>query len=254
METDRRNFIAGAVATFIAGSLPARAAHAPAELTLGAGARIGIVNLVDAELTHYHAARHVQDGFLKTYPLSWSVAAMLAEALRDPLAALGLTGVALVPPESLRRAREACFLNANLEKALPRECVAPYGEVLASQKVQALIVLGPGLNDGTHAGGARRRELPEYLRGWCLASGEGEAQAQALNLTELILVAPGARGAQLLARVYGGSAPESPVAAPADPKSPTAQELEALRAVFAGLLARQCAALFAQVRLSPRPA
>ncbi len=251
---DRRTFIAGAVASFIAGSHPALAGHAPAELTVGAGARIGIVNLVDAELTHYHAARRVQDGFLKTYPLSWSVAAMLAEALRDPLSALGLSGVALEAPEALRHSREACFLNANLEKALPRECVAPYGEVLTSQKVQALIVLGPGLNDGTHAGGSRRRELPEYLRGWCLVSGEGAAQAQALNLTELILVAPGARGAQLVARVYGGSAPATPVATPGDPKNPTAQELDALRAVFAALLSRQCADLFAQVRLSPHPA
>src|SRR5579871_2926165 len=111
MGASRRTFIAGTGAAWIAGSLPARAARAAAELTLGSGARIGIVNVVDAELTHYHGARRVQDGFLKTYPLGWPVAGMLAEALHDPLAALALTGVPLEPTEALRRAREACFLN-----------------------------------------------------------------------------------------------------------------------------------------------
>ena len=39
-------------------------------------------NLLDAEVTHYHAAPRVQDSFLKTQPVPWSVSAMLLEAVR----------------------------------------------------------------------------------------------------------------------------------------------------------------------------
>jgi len=46
---------------------------------------VGVVNLLDAEVTHFHAASQLQDSFLKTHAVSWSVDAMLGEALKDRL-------------------------------------------------------------------------------------------------------------------------------------------------------------------------
>src|SRR5271169_5087544 len=146
---------------------PAPAASRPAQLLLPAGARVGVVNLLDAEVTHFHTARRVQDSFLKTYAVNWSVGAMLAEAVRERLAQLGFVSVPVAAGEALKRAREECFLNANLAKPLAKGCAAPYAQLATAEHLDGLIVLGPGLNDSTHAQATRRKDLPEYLRGWC---------------------------------------------------------------------------------------
>src|SRR6266478_10174405 len=98
------------------------AAPKPADLQLVAGARVAVVNLLDAEVTHFHASRHVQNSFLKTYTMDWSVNGMLMEALRERLTQMGLVPVATAATEALRRARETCFLDAALAKGLPKAC------------------------------------------------------------------------------------------------------------------------------------
>jgi hypothetical protein len=226
-------------------ALPLRGAFGakpPEAVVLPANARIGVVNLLDAEVTHFHAARHVQDSALKTEPVGWSVPAMLLESVRDPLQKLGYTPVPLVPDAALLRAREPCFLDANLQKSLSRECAATYGQLLSGEHLAALIVLGPGLNDGKHAQGTRHKELPEYLRGWCVISGlEGAAAPLLLNLTELLLVRAGAKGAELSARAWGGTYAQSwaEYRAPPDPRALPGGAAEQLQPLFAGLLQRQ---------------
>ncbi len=232
-------------AGFLACLAPQRGAAASVAATLPAGARVGIVNLLDAEVTYFHSARRVQDSFLKTYPVPWPVAGMLTEALRARLTQSGFVAVPVAASESLARARESCFLNANLTKPLSRECAAPYAQLAASEQVVALIVLGPGLNDSTHAQSTRRKELPEYLRGWCVVSGEGAALPTLLNLTELILVVVTPKGPVLGAREWGGrfTQPWSAYAPAADPKVLSEAQLAQLSPLFATLLQQQAAAL-----------
>src|SRR5579864_7595612 len=86
------------------GAVAAYAAHPPEQLTLPAGTRVGVVNLLDAEVTHFHAARQVQDSFLKTYSMDWPVAALLMASVSEPLKALGLSALAVEPGEALSRA------------------------------------------------------------------------------------------------------------------------------------------------------
>lgn len=257
MSTGQSRLIALGVMLWVLGSvLPggyARAASRPSVALVSAGARIGIVNLLDAEVTHFHAARKVQDGFLKTYAVNWLVSAMLAEAVRERLTQLNLVAVPLPPGEALSRAREDCFLNANLEKSLAKECAAAYSALSASQHLAALIVLGPGLNDSTHAGSTRRKDLPEYLRGWCVLTDERTAVPVLLNLTELLLIGTDPKGAALLAaREWGGS--ESGAwegfSAPADLKAFSQAQLNQLQPLYATLLKVQAAALMAHLEVA----
>src|SRR5712671_4293721 len=87
---------------------------------IASGAQIGVVNLLNAEVMHYHAAKEAKDSFLKIQAVKWPVDDMLTEALKGQLDQLGLTLTALTPTDSLERARESCFVNAALADGLPR--------------------------------------------------------------------------------------------------------------------------------------
>lgn len=230
----------------------ARAAAKPTNLQLVAGARVGVLNLLDAEVTQFHASRHIQDSFLKTYVVGWPVNGMLVEALRERLTQLGLAAVAIATPEAIRHAREACLLNASLEKGLPKSCGPLFAQVAAAEHVDALIVLGPGLNDSAHADGTRRRDLPEYLRGWCFVSEEGSALPALLNLSELLLIGISASGADMAARAWGGNEqqPWTGFKPPVDLKDMSAQQLAELQPLYAIMLKQQAGSLLVHLQVS----
>lgn len=240
----------------LAALLPGAAAYAakePTEVQLPAQSRVGVVSLLDAEVTHFHASRQVQSSFLKTYAVGWQPGAMLMEAVRERLGELGLTAVPLAPGEALNRGREDCFLDANLTKSLSKECAAPYAQLAAAAHLAALIVLGPGLNNSTHAQGTRRRELPEYLRGWCVVSGAGDSGSapQLLNLTELLLIGITPKGALLIDREWGGALtqPWTGFTAPADLKALPDRQLDQLQPLYAASLKQQAGALLPHLQV-----
>src|ERR1700682_5059098 len=192
---------AAAALSLLAGT--AVAAPKPTDLQLVAGAHVAVVNLLDAEITHFHASRHLENSFLKTYTVDWPVHGMLMEALRERLTQMGLVPVAAGATEALRRAREACFLDAALAKGLPKACGPLFAQLAAAEHVDAIIVMGPGRNDSAH--GTRRRQLPESLRGWCFVSearseeGAADTTPVLLNLTELLLIGLAAQSAEISA-------------------------------------------------------
>ena len=51
-------------------------------LELHSGARVGLVTVLDAEVTHYHAAAQVMASSLKTQPVPWRVDLILARRCR----------------------------------------------------------------------------------------------------------------------------------------------------------------------------
>ncbi|HEY4750408.1 MAG TPA: hypothetical protein VIH60_08480 [Steroidobacteraceae bacterium] len=229
------------------------AARAAAPLQVPAGSRVGVINLLDAEVTHFHESRHIENSFLKTYAVNWPVNAMLLTGVKERLTQLGLVPVPLAASDELQRARENCFLNATLAKGLPKECGKLYAQLGAAQHLAALIVLGPGRNDSAHAGGARHRELPEYLRGWCFVTGQGAADAppQLINLTELLLIGVNGSAAALSDREWGGDGGNwSGYQAPADLKAIPDAQLDQLRPLFAALLKGQVQALFAYLQVA----
>ena len=228
-------------------ALAARHAQAPG---LAPGARVGIVNLLDAEVTHFHAARQVQDSFLKTYKVSWPVNAMLLAALTEGLTKAGLRAVPAAATEDRSRVREECFLNAELARGLPKNCAALLAKLAGAEHLDALIVLGPGLNDGARAGRGRHTELPEYLRGWCVVSGQRANSAPLLlNFTQLVLISVPAEGPVLIGRETGGEAQSWPdYQAPADLKAMKEEQIDPLRPAFAAMLKQQADALLAHLQ------
>ena len=232
------------------------AAPKPTDLQLVAGAHVAVVNLLDAEVTHFHASRHLENSFLKTYTVDWPVHGMLMEALRERLTQMGLVPVAAAATEALRRAREACFLNAALAKGLPKACGALFEQLAAAEHADAIIVMGPGLNDSAH--GRRRRELPEYLRGWCFVSEPRSEEDSAdkapvlLNLTELLLIDLSAPGAQIHAREWGGDQLQTwgGFKPPPDLKDIPAQQLGQLQPLFALMLKQQASGLLGHLQVT----
>lgn len=215
-------------------------------LTLAKGSRVGVVNLLDPEVTHYHEARAIKDSFLKTRTVGWPIDSMLTDAVKDRLTQLGLVPVPLGMTEALDRGREDCFLNAALHKGLPKQCSPPFAQLAGAQHVDALIVLGPGLNNSTHAGGARRKDLPEYLRGWGFVTGEeGAVKPMLFNMTEMLLLGLTPQGATLSGREWGGAyaLDWSAFTPPADLKAIPEQQLNDLQPLFATILSQQASKL-----------
>jgi hypothetical protein len=254
--------IRGALSAFLAASTfaalgafsaPVSAAQPPAVLALPAGARVGVVNLLDAEVTHFHASRQIENSFLKTYPLGWQVNGMLLAAVRERLTQLSLVAIVLPAGDELTRAREPCFLEAALAKGLPKPCAIAFAQFAAAQHVAALIVLGPGRNDSTHAGGTRHRDLPEYLRGWCFVSGKGKPNdpPALLNFTELLLLDTSASTARVADREWGGDAGSwSGYRTPPDLKAFPNALLDELQPQYQLILQRQADGLFAHLQVT----
>ena len=227
------------------------AARPPPPLALPAGARIGVVNLLDPEVTHFHASRQIENSFLKTYTVSWSVSAMLLAAVKDRLSQLGFTVVPVAASDALRRARESCFLDAALAKGLPKECGPLYAQLAASSDVSAIIVLGPGRNDSAHAGGTRHKELPEYLRGWCFVTGGAEPLPVLLDMSELLLVGVSGSKAELFGRAWGGDGKSwTGYQPPPDLKAFSEQQLNQLQPLYGAMLKQQADTALASLQVA----
>jgi hypothetical protein len=242
-----------AVLLFLPLSL-AQAAREPQVIALPAGAHVGVVNLLDPEVTHFHASRDLKESFLKTYTVDWPVATMLMQTLQAHLTQLGFAPVALEASMALRDARENCFLNASLAKSLPKECRQPFAQFIAANHLDALIVFGPGLNNSEHAGGGRNKQLPDYLRGWCMVSGEGAVGSapSLLNLTELLLILPKEEGVELSARRWGGDEVQTWIGFPAaaDLKALGDAQLDKAKPLYAAMLSRQADGLLTHLQVA----
>ena len=223
-------------------------------LMLARGARVGVISLLDPEVTHFHGAKSIKDTSLHTEQVDWSVATMLLDALKDRAAQMGLVLVPLSVTDELDRSRESCFLNGNFNKSLPKNCVLPFQHLGAAERVEATIVLAPGLNDSSHAGSTRRKELPDYVRGWGFVTGDEtspDGKPTLFSMTELLLVAPSPEGPVLRGREWGGNyALEwTNFVAPPNIKEIPAQDYNQLQPLFGGILSRQAARLLDQIQV-----
>jgi hypothetical protein len=220
------------------------------------GAQVGVVNLLKAEVMHYHAARDSAESFLKILPVGWPVDDMLAGAVKGPLEQLGLTAMPMAPTDALEHVRESCFVNAKLAEGLPKNCAAPLIDQAGSSGVNYLILLAPGLNDANHAGSYRVEDVTSAMRGWGFLTSQragAKDKPPLFNEVELLLIAVSPEGATLYARQWGGlyKSQWETYTMPADLKQFPAEQLDQLQPLFAGLLSRQVKGLLEQVHVEP---
>src|SRR2546430_16607330 len=111
-----------AACLLIGGSLagPLALSKEPTQLLLHKGACVGVVNMMDPEVTHFHASKVLAQSFFKTQVVSWQVESMLGDAVTQRLTQLELVPVALGASESLMRNRDEFFVNNSVAKKLPR--------------------------------------------------------------------------------------------------------------------------------------
>ena len=235
----------------LAGALAVGKDAAP--LTLPKGARVGVINMMDAEVTHFNTGRVIAQTFLKTYNVGWRVDTMLDDAVGPRLAQLGLVAVPLAPTEPLVRGRDDFFVNHSVTKGLPRDCAQDFAELAAAAHVDALIVFAPALNNSSQADSGGRRGLPDYLRGWGFVTSTEGGRPTLFNVTQLLLIRPGDDTAVLQAREWGGTYSDEWVnyAPPADPKQMPRAQLDELQPMFARMLARQTDPLLRSLHVSP---
>jgi hypothetical protein len=218
------------------------------------GTRVGVVDLLDPEVMHYHAAKDSRDSFSKIQAVNWSPDDMLNEALHDPAERLGLELTPLAPNQALVRQRESCFVNAPLVKGLPKNCSSGLVELASGAGVSYLILMTPGLNNGDHAGSSRVEELSESLRGWGFVTrGRSKEKPTLFGEVELLLISVTPEGATLRARRWGGTyrLEWQSYIAPADPKEIPPEQLDQLRPLFAAMLSKQAKDLLDQVHVEP---
>jgi len=218
------------------------------------GTQVGVVNLLTAEVMHYHAAKDMNDSFLKIQTVGWSVEDMLATALKDNMEHLGLVYTPLEPTDALERTRESCFVNASLANGVPKNCAPVLTEQASSAGVNLLILMAPGLNNESHAGSARLENVSAMMRGWGFLTRERAGpkdKPTVFNEVELLLVGVGPDGVTLYARQWGGvyTAQWQTYTVPADPRQLPPEQLDQLQPLYAAMLSRQAKDLLDQVHV-----
>ncbi len=221
-------------------------------LTLTKGARVGVVNLLDAEVTHFHASNVIQDSFLKTHSVDWQLDGIVADAVKQRLTQMGLEPVQVAPSTGLERGRQEFFIEGSVTKGLSRACAAEFTQMAASAHVDAFIVLAPGVNDSAHAGGPRRKDLPDYLRGWGFVTKAEDppgTKPAIFNMTQMLLISGTGGTALLRAREWGGDyAYNWPTyTPPPDLKEMPQAQIDLLKPIFAEIVGRQSNRLFDQI-------
>jgi hypothetical protein len=232
-----------AACLLMAGSLagPLALSKEPTQLLLHKGARVGVVNMMDPEVTHFHTSKVLAQSFFKTHVVGWQVDSMLGDAVTQRLTQLELVPVAMGASESLMRNRDEFFVNNSVAKKLPREAAREFAQLAASERLNALIVLAPGLNNSSQAGGAVRRGLPDYLRGWGFITGDTSEKPALFNMTQVLLIGIEADSAALSAREWGGGYTDewTDYVPPNNPKLIPVEQLDRLQPPFGRILARQ---------------
>jgi hypothetical protein len=232
---------------------PLALAKDPSQLLLHKGARVGIVNMMDAEVTHFHTSKVLAQSFFKTQLVNWQVDSMLSDAVTQRLTELGLVPVAMGASDALMRGRDEFFVNNSVAKGLPREASREFALLAIAERLDALIVLAPGLNNSSQAGGAVRRGLPDYLRGWGFITGDTNEKPALFNMTQVLLIGTTPQSAALNAREWGGAYTDewSDYVPPDNLKQIPLEQLDRLQPPFGRILTRQASRVMDWITVVP---
>ena len=181
-------------------------ADAPA---IPAGARIGIIDIVTNDVTHYHVGRSEVNGFLRTYRGNWGAADLIDDPLAASLKGAGFQPVAVEASDALHKARESWLIQDPHAKKLPRGCLKELGRIMMEENLAALIIAAPGANtEPEFVEGNRWSRLPGTVQGFGFSTSDepnGITKPAVFDFTQMVVVAQTADGPRLVARDWGGN-------------------------------------------------
>lgn len=209
-----------------------------------AGGRVGVMDLMAPDVTHFHVGKSPTRSFLRTYRGGWSAADVIDEPLIWQLTNAGFEPVSLQPSELLRRQKQSWIVQSPKAEKLPKACLEELQKMFDSERLAALILVGPGLNSSPE--GTRLRKLPEYIQGWGFSTSDepgGIEKPEVFNLTQMLLVQKTTDGLRLEHREWGGAFVYewSDFMPPPDMKAIPRTEVEKLRPVITDVMKRQIA-------------
>ena len=92
-------------------------------LAIPKGGRIGIIDMMTPDVTHFHVGASPVKSFLRTYRAAWSVADVIDEPLIWSLTNIGLEPVSLQASELLRRQKQSWIMSNPQKAKLARGCL-----------------------------------------------------------------------------------------------------------------------------------
>jgi hypothetical protein len=211
--------------------------------TIPAGARIGIIDIVTNDVTHYHVGRTEVNSFLRIYRSSWNPAVFIEDSLATALRGAGFEPVAVEASDTLYKERQAWIIQNPKANKLPRGCLKELGRIMAEQNLPALIIAAPGANTDPEFVWSK---LPDSVQGFGFSTNDepnGITKPAVFDFTQIVVVAQTPDGPRLVARDWGGDrAHEWPGFDPGgNLKALTDAQLAPLRPLFAEAMKKRIA-------------
>ena len=184
-------------------------AWAAAAPTIPAGGRVGIIDMVTNDITHFHIGRAEANSFMRTYRANWVAAYLIDDPLIASLNAAGFQPVAIAASDALRKDKRSWIIEKPRSDRLPRGCMKELARIMKEQNLAALIVVAPGANsEPEYVDGDRYSRLPGTLEGLGFSTSDlpiGTTRAGIHDFTQMVVVAKDGDGAELVARDWGGN-------------------------------------------------
>ena len=219
-----------------------------------AGARIGIIDMMSTDVTHFHVGKAPVNSFMRTYRGPWSLSEVIDEPLIYTLTNAGFEPVAVQPSDLLRRQRQQWIISTSESNKLPRACNEELDHIMTDQSLVALIIVAAGPNTNPESvDGNRLKKLPNYVQGWGFSTSdepEGTTKPVVFNLTQMLLVHKTLDNTRLQYREWGGGYVYewSNFAPGADLKTLPDTEIAKFRPVIADVMKRQIARLMPHIK------
>ena len=174
-----------------------------------AGGRVGIIDMVTPDVTHFHVGRAEVNNFMRTYRGNWVSADLIDDPFIASLNAAGFQPVAIAATDTLRKERRSWIIEKPRSERLPRGCMKELGRIMTDQNLAALIVVAPGANsEPEFVDGDRYSRLPGSTEGFGFSTSDmpiGTTKAGVFDFTQVIVVAKDGDGQELVLRDWGGN-------------------------------------------------
>ncbi len=218
------------------------------------GSRVGVIDMMSIDVTHFHVGRVQVNSFMRTYRAAWSTSDLIDDPLIMSLSSAGLEPVSLEASDLLRRQRQAWIVSNPQASKLPKACIEEIEKIMTANTLSALVVIAAGPNSSPESvEGNRLKKLPNYVQGWGFSTSddpEGTTKPVVFNLTQMLLLLKTTDGVRLEYREWGGGYVYewANFSAGPDLKSLPDSEIAKFKPVIADVMKRQIGRLMPHIK------